>query len=196
MSSYYYLVAQLPYLIYGQGAPMSSGAFKALAREKLAVSDAVLLDFCVLDPALAPDPALLPAFFRRWLEWERALRFNLGRYRAQKLKRDFPFDPPQYPADAVTSAKAAFATDSPLEAEFFLDKARWKAIESFEGVEYFGRDRVYAYLLKLLLLERHGRFRAEEGFAEYRTIYASIMKAASVEAAGLEALSTESGVAT
>jgi hypothetical protein len=194
MSAYYYLVAQLPYLIYGQGVPMSSGAFKALAREKLDPADAALLDFCVLDPADAPDIA--SGFLGRWLEWERALRFNLGRYRAQKLKRDFPFDPPSYPVDAVSAAKAALALDSPLEAELSLEKARWAAIESFEGHDYFSRDRVYAYLLKLLLLERHGLFRAEEGFAEYRNIYASIMNAASLEAAGLGAISTESGEAT
>jgi hypothetical protein len=195
MGSYYYLVAQLPYLIYGQGAPMSSVAFKALARDKLTASDAELLDFCVLDPASAPARGPQAAFLDRWLEWEQALRFTLGQYRAQKLKRDFPFDPPQHPADAVTAAKAAVAIESPLEAEFFLDKTRWKAIELFEGIDYFGRDRVYAYLLKLLLLERHEFFKAGEGFTEYRTIYASIMKAAPL-GAGLEAISTESGVAT
>ncbi|MDR0389269.1 MAG: hypothetical protein LBH73_04305 [Spirochaetaceae bacterium] len=195
MSSYYYLVAQLPYLVYGQGVPMSSEAFRALAGEKLSAGDAALLDFCVLDPALAPHgaPVALPG---RWFEWERALRFNLGRYRAQKLKRDFSFDAPPYPVDAVAAAKAAFALESPLEADFSLERARWDAIASFEGVDYFGRDRVYAYLLKLLLLERHALFKAEEGFSEYKTIYASIMNAAPLGAAGLGAISIESGEAT
>ncbi|MDR1429643.1 MAG: hypothetical protein LBI85_05090 [Spirochaetaceae bacterium] len=196
MGSYYYLVAQLPYLIYGQGVPMSSGAFRALAGEKLALSDAALLDCCVLDPARAPALATSSVFLDRWLQWEQALRLNLARGRAQKTRRDFPFEAPQHPVDAVTAAKAALSLDSPLEAEFFLDKARWGAIESFEGIDYFGRNKVYAYLLKLLLLERHALFEAEEGFAEYRTIYASIMNAAPLGAAGLGAISTESGEAT
>ncbi|MDR1178810.1 MAG: hypothetical protein LBK64_08275 [Spirochaetaceae bacterium] len=196
MSSYYYLVAQLPYLVYGQGVPMSSGDFRALAGEHLAVTDAALLDFCVLDPASAPAPESRSVFLGRWLEWEKALRLNLAHFRAQKLRREFSLDAPQYPVDAAAAAKAALSMDSPLEAEFFLDKARWGVIESFEGIEYFDRNRVYAYLLKLLLLERHGLFRAEEGFAEYRTIYASIMNAAPLGAAGLGAISTESGEAT
>ncbi|MDR1210975.1 MAG: DUF2764 domain-containing protein [Spirochaetaceae bacterium] len=196
MSSYYYLVAQLPYLVYGQGTPMSSGDFRSLAGEKLAAADAALLDFCVLDPARAPPLKPGSVFLGRWLEWEMTLRLNLAQYRAQKLRREFSLDVPQYPSDAAALAKAALSMDAPLEAELFLDKARWGAIESFEGIDYFNRNRIYAYLLKLLLLERHGLFRAEEGFAEYRTIYASIMNAAPLGAAGLGAISTESGEAT
>jgi hypothetical protein len=65
--------------------------------------------------------------------------------------------------------------DSPLEAEIFLDGARWKAIEEFQGLSYFSVNTVYAYLLKLLLMERRSCFRTEEGFTEYKELYASIM---------------------
>jgi hypothetical protein len=89
-----------------------------------------------------------------------------------------PADPPDYPADAAAVAKAALAMDSPLEAELFLDKSRWDLIESLQGLDYFGRNTVYAYLLKLFLLERRSLFRAEEGFAEYKGLYAAVMEAA------------------
>jgi len=56
--------------------------------------------------------------------------------------------------------------------------ARWTAIERFQGLDYFDRDTIYAYYLKLLILERRSKFRAEEGFMEYKKIYASVMEAA------------------
>jgi hypothetical protein len=90
-------------------------------------------------------------------------------------------EPPEYPADAAATAKAAVAMTSPLEAELFLDKARWDAIEAFQGLDYFNRNTIYAYLLKLLLMERRSLFKTEEGFAEYKGLYASIMEAGFTE---------------
>jgi len=37
---------------------------------------------------------------------------------------------------------------------------------------------MYAYLLKLRLLERQGAFKPEEGFSRYKELYASILAAA------------------
>ncbi|MDR3138100.1 MAG: DUF2764 domain-containing protein [Treponema sp.] len=191
---YYYLIAQLPYLIYGQEAPMSSRAFKGLCEEALSPADRALLKYCALEAeevlSQNPEDGLLygeplprtsSEFLDRWRDWERTLRLNLARLRFTRLKREgdrAPADPPDYPADAVTAAKAAFAMDSPLEAELFLDKSRWDLIESQQGLDYFDRNTVYAYLLKLFLLERRSLFRPEEGFAEYKGLYAAIMEAA------------------
>jgi len=100
--------------------------------------------------------------------------------RSQRLKRDDAALPeaPSDPLDASTLAKLVMTLDSPLEAEKTLDLARWAAIERFQGFDYFGRDTLYAYLLKLLILERKTLFRVEEGFMEYKKIYASVMEAA------------------
>ena len=185
-------MAQLPYLVYEQGLPMSSGAFKSLARELMSAGDAKILDFCTLDPdppeigaldnsggkaeAAYSEPAKqTPSpFINQWKEWERALRLNLARGRAQKLKREL-HDAPVFPETAVAAAKTAMAIDSPLEAEFFLDNARWNAINSFAGYNVFGESAVYAYLLKLLLMERRIAFNAEEGLIEYQGLYAAIL---------------------
>jgi hypothetical protein len=111
-----------------------------------------------------------------WEEWEGALRLNLARLRAQHLKREGAApDAPGYPADAVHAAKAACAMDSPLEAELFLDKTRWDAIERLRGLDNFGSDFIFAYLLKLLLMERKTSFKTEKGFMEYKTLYAAIV---------------------
>jgi hypothetical protein len=189
--SYYYLAAQLPYLIYGQGVPMSSGAFRELAASALSGEDARILAYCTLDPD--PQPAGLGLSYReasppsgndfldQWHAWERSLRLNLGRLRFQRVKREggAPADPPPDPADAAAAAKAAGGIESPLEAEIFLDKCRWNAIETFQGIQYFSRNTIYAYLLKLLLMERRLKFKTEEGFTEYKGLYSAVMTAAS-----------------
>jgi hypothetical protein len=170
-----------------------------MARDMLSPSDAALLDYCALDPDAAlrraalergdkgaeagppygaPPPPTNSSFIDGWYAWERALRLQLARYRAQSLKRDgaAPVDPPGSPPEADAAAKAALALESPLEAELLLDKARWDAIGALEGLDYFGRNTVYSYLLKLLLMERRSAFKPREGFAEYKALYASIME--------------------
>ncbi len=204
MGSYYYLIAQLPYLIYGQDAPISSGRFKDLCREQLGKKDLKLLELCSLDPAAGQAGYARPAdpvsskFINSWKGWERALRLHLAKFRAQNLKRDnaAPVDPPQDPLDTSSAAKTAMTMDSPLEAELYLDKARWNAIDALEGLEHFGLNTVFAYLLKLYLIERHSLFNAEGGFGEYKLLYNSIINQASVADNRLgEAISTsnESG---
>ena len=184
---YYYLGAQLPYLIYGQNPPMSSAAFKALAAELMNSGDAALLDYCTLDPdpvkaedsgaSYAEQALSTPSkLINQWKEWERTLRLNLAKNRAIKFKRDGSgIDAPGIPADAALAAKNAISMESPLDAEFFLGKARWDAIESFQGLNIFCETAMYAYLLKLLLMERRAAFKNEEGLSEYKGLYAAIL---------------------
>jgi hypothetical protein len=185
--AYYYLMAQLPSLIYGEPAPMSSARFRELAEQALSPEDAAILGSFTLNPftaaGLSPgDGGSGCDFLDKWREYETALRLNLARYRGANIKREFPVDAPEYPADAAAAAKTAAAMDSPLEAEIFLDESRWQAIDLFQGLNYFDRNTVYAYLLKLLLMERRSCFRTEEGFAEYKGLYAAVMEAAGVGA--------------
>jgi len=187
VGSYYYLVGQLPSLSFGAAAPMSSARFRELCADLMGREDFALLDRCVLDPPARSEPsgsALLDA----WTAWERSLRANLAKLRAARTKRDASAlgEAPGEPLDAAAAAKAASAMESPLEAELHLDRARWAVLDSSAGYEYFSRDTAYAYLLKLLLLERKALFRPEEGFAEYQAIYASVMEAAPTSTASGE----------
>ena len=196
MGQYYFLAAQLPYLVYGQVQPMSSDAFRAMARAAMSSADAAALDYCTLDPfvaAPAPEsgffmgapppstgagsnPPVHSAFINKWREWEQALRLNLAGGRLQKLKRDgAAADAPDSPVEAAAAAKNALAMESPLEAELYLDKARWNAIEGFQGLSTFSEDAMYAYLLKLLLMERKAAFNTEEGYTEYERLYSAIL---------------------
>jgi len=194
VGAYYYLVSQLPSLVYGQKPPMLPEAFKELAKSILSAEDAALLDTISLDPAPNSEhssgityaeqtPSSGSDFIDGWREWERALRLNLARQRAVKVKREGAAlaEPPVIPADAAAAAHGAIATvDSPLEADIFLDKARWSAIDALQGVDYFDRNTIYAYLLKLLILERRFAMQPETGFSEYKSLYASIMDGVNV----------------
>jgi len=179
VGSYFYLMAQLPYLIYEQKPPMSSASFKATAAYFLNSADADLLKHLSLDPAFAQKKTDSD-FIDNWREFERALRLNLAKERAIKLKRDAMqiTNPPLFPLEAAHAASKAIDESSPLEGEIILDKARWAAIDSMTGSDNFHRNAVYAYFLKLLLLERREAFNTEKGFAEYKSLYASILDSA------------------
>jgi len=175
--AYYYLVAQLPSLAYGQTPPMQPEAFKDLVRPMLSAEDAAFIDKVSLDPQ-AFTGVCGSDFIDGWRNWEWALRLNLAKNRAIKAKREgsITVEPPALPTDAVAAANRAVAeSESPLEAEIALDKARWSAIDSLLGYEYFDRNTVFAYLLKLLILQRRASFQTEIGFAEYKSLYAAIL---------------------
>jgi hypothetical protein len=171
---------------------MTVQAFKSLCAQALGSKDTAMLELCSLDPepvqakgekaaySKAPPPTASP-FINEWRNWERTVRLHLARYRAQRLKWEgsAPVDPPENPMDAAAVARAAVVIESPLEAELFLDQARWNAVEALQGLHYFSANTIYAYLLKLFLMERRSLFKVEEGFAEYKGLYTAILAAAS-----------------
>ena len=191
MGAYYYLVSQLPYLIYGQTPPMSPEAFREFAKPFLNAQDASLLDIVDIDPQpLKGGDAEGPSyaenatscgsdFIDNWRKWERTLRLNLAKQRSLKAKRESaaPVEAPTSPTDAAFLAiRAMAAADSPLEGEILIDKARWNTIESLQGLNYFGRNTIFAHLLKLIILQRRASFQTEIGFSEYKSLYASILE--------------------
>jgi hypothetical protein len=178
VGSYYYFIAQLPSLVYGTKPPMSSKNFLALAADLLDDNDAKGMKYLSFDGVFSNDSCDC-AFINNWRNWERALKLNLAKERALKLKKDVPVtDIPFFPQEAAVAASKAVDEKSPLDGEILLDKARWSAIDSIAGNEYYSLNNVYAYYLKLLLLERRQVFNAEKGFAEYKTLYASILESA------------------
>jgi hypothetical protein len=191
MGSYYYLIPQLPHLIFGQAPPMSSKKFAELAAQLLNKKDAALMYMLGMDSVVSKskkgvtgrsyaqsNSASGSDFIDCWMAWERAMRLNLAKYRfAKRREGAAPADPPKLPADAAAIASRAMQEKSPLEGERLIDKARWNAIETLAaGSGYFDRNIVFAYYLKLLILERQASFKTETGFSEYKSLYASIME--------------------
>jgi hypothetical protein len=163
---------------------MSSQAFKELATTFISGRDAKILD-CLSQKCRAnlteECTSCGCSFINKWREWERTLRLNIAKHRAANIKRDNAAEIPSAsePMDAVTIAtRIATEEHSPLEAEYIIDKARWNAIDDLVGINYFNRNYIYAYFLKILLLERHQVFNIDKGFSEYKSLYAEIIKSA------------------
>ena len=179
MSNYYYLVAQLPAVVFSSDSkatlPISFDYFKDLCAR--------FLDGDVLEQinslSLEPPKELADTgfcFLNRWYAWERSLRLALAQQRAAKMQKNF--DCPE--AATVTQdiqqlARTACAFDSPLEAEQFLNKERLKMIDDFSSIDAFCADAVLAYGVKLLLASRIQKFDENAGMESYRIIYDQIL---------------------
>jgi hypothetical protein len=160
---------------------VKSTAFLELCREHLSRRHFELLRYCVCGMPEGAETfcAADSAFIDEWRKRERSLAFYMARLRASILKREgapSAYEQAEWDPDAENMAKTAVSMDNPLEAELFLDKGRWNYIENLQKNTYFGVNAVYAYMLKLTLIERRAAFNTEEGFAEYKTLYDSIME--------------------
>jgi hypothetical protein len=139
--------------------------------------DAALLKYCYYDPKLAVETVKPTGsdFIDLLMLRERVLILNLAFIRAAKLKRPSPGDPPHDVPRAEARGKAAFEMDDPLEATIYIDQGRWGALDDMTGLNLFGVNNIFAYLLKLQLLERRQRFDAETGAGNYKELYNSIL---------------------
>ena len=175
--NYYYFIASLPHINYGDNPPVSSEYFREQCRMFLSKHDASLTRYCYYDPKLAIE-TLKPtgsAFIDFLLLRERILTLSLARLRAARLNRPLPEEVPHDMPRAAAMAKTAIEMENPLEAELSMDRARWGILDELVGVDFFGVNNVYAYLLKLQLLERKLRLDSEKGAVEYRKIYETIL---------------------
>ena len=175
--NYYYFVATLPFINYGDPPPLGSEEFREQCLDLLEPEDAALIPYCRYDSRMAVE-AVQPTgsdFIDLLMARERTLALNLAYLRSARLKRASPGDPPHDVPRAEAVAKAAFEMDDPLQASLYIDRARGGALDAMVGIDLFGVNNVYAYLMKLQLLEQKQRFDAEKGFAAYRGLYDTIL---------------------
>ena len=176
--NYYYFAATLPSINYGDKPPISSEEFREQCNGILHPDDAALLKYCYYDPKLAVETVQPTgsAFIDLLMLRERVLVLNLAFVRSAKLNRPSPGDPPHDVPRAEARGKTAFEMDDPLEATIYIDQGRWGALDEMVGLNLFGVDTIFAYLLKLQLLERRQLFEAETGTVNYKERYDSILE--------------------
>ena len=175
--NYYYFVATLPSISYGDKPPISSEDFREQCKGLLNPDDVEFLKYCYYDPKLAVETVQPTGsdFIDLLMLRERVLVLNLAFIRAAKLKRPSPEDPPHDVPRAEARGKTAFEMEDPLEATIYIDEGRWGALEDMTGLNLFGVNNIFAYLLKLQLLERRQLFEAEKGAANYKGLYDTIL---------------------
>lgn len=179
MSSYYYLMAQLPGLLSHAPLSISYESFKEIANRFLTAKDAQILSQLSLEPPRETQ-STGSKLVDSWFVFERALRLVLERIRASKSKRESHWSQEEeelllYYPDIQQIGKTASGFENPLEAERYINQVRWACLERLRGNHYFDSDAVFAYGLMLLLHERSDTFTAEAGLASYTTIYNHIL---------------------
>ena len=175
--AYYYLVAQLPNISSTESKtalPLNSSQFRELASRYISEGEKAVLDGLSLVPPKELS-STKSVFLDTWYEKERNLRFALAQIRAQKMKKDSVPLPPGCTADIITAARTAVGMDSPLSAEQFLYEYRLRLLEDIRPLDGFSIDAVYAYGVKLMLVERMRKFEVENGKTSYHSLYDNIL---------------------
>ena len=174
--AYYYLVSQLPNISSSEGKtalPLNTQSFCELACRFVSDSEKAIINSLSLVPP-RKRVATGSAFLDTWYEKERNLRFALAQIRAQKLKKDSLPLPSGCTADIISAARTAVGMNSPLSAEQFLYDYRLNLLDDLRPLDAFSIDSVYAYGLRLMLIERMRKFEVENGKTSYHKIYDTI----------------------
>lgn len=192
LTQYYYLVASLPLLFFADSPPFKSQAWLDLCREQVSEDDYALLSRITFNE-LTPRPGD-HAVWQAYSSWETALRNELARQRAQRLRLSpdpFLRDAPFY-SGLPAIVKEALNAGTPKAVETALDGRRWSYLEELETGTQFGLGHLIVYRLKLLLLERKNRFRPEPGFESFTKGYSQVLdKAVAWTSAANPQLDTE-----
>lgn len=193
MSQYYYTVSTLPLLSLETERFLDVHDFIALCAGELSPADFALL----LEASIEPDPEGSPEAegssgdyasetggpdasgrqtLRLWVSWERALRNELVKLRAQRLA----VDGGRYLAEAsfvpgvFEVAREAVGAETPLEGEAVLDRARWGKLDELETGHYFDVVKILLYSLRLQILGRRAQRTTERGRTSFDALYGAI----------------------
>ncbi len=173
----YYLISQLPSLDginESTPLPITSERFTELCQRFLGKKRQAELEKLTIAPPKSSEKSA-SALIEKWNEGERNLRLALAKLRADKMNKHFDADNQSFSVGLLQAARTAVDTESPMEAEKFLNKYRLDFLETLRPMDSFSEEFVFYYGLKLKLIERIRKFDSESGEAAYRNIYNSIM---------------------
>ena len=170
MRQYYFTVSSLPYLRLDEAPGLTLDEFHAACEPWVSPRDLRLIRAADLDPTVeGPSSPVLDS----WRGWERALRSELVRPRAQRLGWD-PYEHLQtapFVYGAAQLAQEALSASNPLEAEQTLMRARWAFLEELEVRHAFDVERLVVYSLKLRLLERRALLDPDGGRERFDSVF-------------------------
>ena len=175
MKEQYYLVSQLPDISAERSVlPITEKYYRDLCSRFLTGRSLELLNKLSLEPSKMPE-STGSSFLDSWYAHERALRYALSQVRAQKLKKDAIPSPVCITADITQAARTAVGMDSPLQAELFLYEYRLSVLNNLQPLDIFSEDYVFAYGIRLMLVQRMKVFDKEKGTDSYHKIYDTIL---------------------
>ncbi len=160
MDKYYYLIAQLPELTFGEEPDISKNSFLEEAGKWLSFSDLKNLREAELDNLREPHEN---GMLKRYFDFEQSLRSELAEYR-----RSRGGEKKEHRSRLVLSAD--LLEGNPLEVEKKLFFLRWQMIEDIAAGHVFSREAVFAYFLRLQILCRMSEFNKEKGKEEFNKL--------------------------
>ena len=171
--AYYFLVASLPSLHWGQWESGSLEYFLTSCQKELSSPDLAAIKNIDLEGDVVVQNA--NPILRAWAGLNQKLRNEVAQLRAKKAGKN-PADIirgtlDEGPMIAETVLLASKAQD-PLETQKVLDQFRWQWLETWAAGQYFNLEFLLIYALKLKILERYKNIsispKGREVFAEYK----------------------------
>ena len=160
---YYYTINSLPHLFFDRPLPITREEVLDRTQSELNAKDLDILRSVRLRQT---EPERVPIHvLERWYDWERGLRNRLALLRATKLGVDHKEFIRAGDEDelSVRLADEVFRIESPVDAEYAINKAGWDFLEELEQGRYFDVEKLVLYFLKLQILERISLFNEETG---------------------------------
>ena len=180
----YYLISQLPSLdgiSENMPLPITEEAFLKLCENSLKKDKWQKLSQISLIPPKDYEKSS-SSLIEGWNNAERTLRLALGVARAEKMKKDFSAGEQSFSPKILSVAAKAVESETPLEAEAFLNAYRLELLETLRPMDSFSDEYLQYYLIKLKLLTRIRQFSKELGKSAYKNIYNSILNGDRLEA--------------
>ena len=160
MDKYYYLIAQLPRLVFNRQNSMNEKSFLAEAGKWLSKRDLGIVSSIKLD-GRAPFKKG-PGVWQAYQEFEVKFREEIANWREARHNNQ-DYKPGFFPVSLVKEG-------NPLEIEQKLLQFRWNFLDAMEKDHHFDIDNLILYMLKLKILSRLSLFSKEEGKAAFETL--------------------------
>ena len=160
MDKYYYLISQLPALVFDKNTYMSTELFLEEAQKWMNVRDLSLLYQVNIYETDVNDK--LPADIRRFQIHEKKFRTEIAAWRGSQ-KSGLEYKPTLFPVSLLKEG-------NPLEVEKKLLYARWHFINEIEGEHHFDLVYLMLYFLKLQILNRLMSYDKQKGMETFQKV--------------------------
>ena len=140
---YYYLVASLPTLVFGDPPPFPPETYVGRCADFLKPGDH--RELALVLAGRASEGAT--GFARQWFAADTQLRNAVARQRAVRWNVEAGSSQKSHPGFSVCAEKTvtdAFAKPTPLEREMELDRFRWELLDDLAREQPFGLPAVIA----------------------------------------------------
>lgn len=161
--SYFYLIASLPSLDFGQ-PPITEDAFLTRCDAELSPRDFRSVQQLNQHPFPSNDAS--HSFARAWRDHEIQIRNGIAKIRAAKRHMDasrLVHTHAAYTTQIDEAIENAWTQPTPLEREKALDQLRWHLLENLQGSDPFSFKVLLSYTVKRRIAQRWTSMDTDEG---------------------------------